>query len=87
MLALLRNPGSLTPETPEIVELGPADPTPANHVHTLYGRCVEGEDSLDTDSGRDLPNREGLTDATTTPTDADPLKGLDPLFLTLTDAV
>jgi hypothetical protein len=48
---------------------------------------MEGEDSFDTNAGRDLPDHEGLIHATTPPADADPLEGLNPLFLPFTDAV
>ena len=87
MVPLLRDPGGFPTEAPEVVELGPADPAPANDLDALHGRGMEGEDTLDTDSGRDLPNHEGLSDTTTPPADADPFKGLDPLFLPFTDAV
>jgi len=85
--ALLRNPCSFTPETPEIIELGPANPAPANDLNALHGGGVEGEDPLDAHAGRDLPNREGLSNTATSPTDANALEGLDSLFFALTDAV
>jgi hypothetical protein len=48
---------------------------------------MEGENTLDSDTGGDLPDHEGLGYATTTTADADPFEGLDPLFFSLTDAV
>ena len=83
----LRDPGSFPPETPEIIQLGPAHPAPADNLDALYGGGVEGEDTLDSNTGRDLPDHKGLSHTTTPPANADPLKCLDPLFLPFTDAV
>ena len=85
--SLLRDPGGFPPEATEVEKLGPAHPAPADDLDTLHGRGMEGEDTLDTDPGRDFPDHEGLGHAATPPTDADPLEGLDPLFLALTDAI
>jgi hypothetical protein len=84
---LLRDPGSFPPETPEVIELGPAHPASADDLDALYSGGMERENTLDSDSGGNLPDHEGLSYATTPPTDADPLKSLDPLFLPFTDAV
>jgi hypothetical protein len=84
---LLLNAGGFAPKASEVVELGPAYPAPANHLDTLHRGSVEGEDPLDTDTGGDLPYHESLSSTTTPPADADPLEGLDPLFLPLTDTV
>jgi hypothetical protein len=85
--ALLRDPGCFPSEAPEIIELCPAYPTSTDDLDALHGRGMEREDPLDADTGRDLPNHESLRDAATPPADADPLEGLDPLFLPLTDTV
>jgi hypothetical protein len=87
MLAFFRNPGSLTPETPEIVKLGPAHAAPADHFNALHRGGVEGEDPLHANTGRDLPDGEGLTHPTAPAGNANTLEGLDPLFLALTDAI
>jgi hypothetical protein len=84
---LLRNPGGFSAETPQIIQLGPAHPAPAYDLDSFDRRGVEGEDTLYTDSGRNLADHEGFSHTTTPPADADPFKGLDPLFFPFTDAV
>jgi hypothetical protein len=83
----LRDPGGFPPETPEVIQFGPADPTPAYDLDALDGRGMEGKNALDSYAGRDLPDHEGLGHTTTPPADADPLKGLNSLFLPFTDTV
>jgi hypothetical protein len=87
VVTLLRDPGGFTPETPEVIKLRPADPASTDNLYALYRGGVEGEDTFDTDTGRDFPDHEGLSHTTTTTADADPFEGLDPLFFTLTDAI
>jgi len=87
VVALLRDSGGLPPETPEVIQLGPAYPASPDNLNALHCRGMEGEDTLDSDTGRDLSYHEGLSHTTTPPADADPFKGLNPLFLPFTDTV
>jgi hypothetical protein len=87
VVTLLRDPGGFTPETPEVIKLRPANPASTDNLYALYRGGVEGEDTFDTDTGRDFPDHEGLSHTTTTTADADPFEGLDPLFFTFTDAI
>jgi hypothetical protein len=87
MLAFFRNPGSLTPETPEIVELGPAHAAPTNHLYALHGGGVEGENTFYANAGRNFPDGKGLTHTAAFASNANTLEGLDSLFFALTDAI
>jgi hypothetical protein len=85
--ALLLDPGGLSAESTEIIQLGTPDPSPPDHLHTFYGGSVERKDPLHTDSRGDLSDREGLADATTPAPDADALERLDAFLLTLTNPI
>src|SRR5690349_14337130 len=54
-LALLPDPRRLAAQRPQVVELGPAHPTPPHQLDRGDGRAVHREDPLDPDAGRDLP--------------------------------
>ena len=87
MRAFLRNPGSFPSETSEVVELRSAHPPSANHLNTFHRGGVERKYALHSDSRRDLPDHKRFRDSTAPTADADPFKGLDPLFFPLTDTV
>src|SRR5690606_12805658 len=86
-LAPLLDPGRLAaPQTTQVVQLRPTDPTAPHHLDRLDRRRVQREDPLDADAARDLAHGEALADPCPAAADAHPLEGLDPLLVTLTHA-
>src|SRR5512132_1778205 len=73
-LALLADLGGLTDAVAQVVELGPADITPADDLDLGDGRGVQRERALDTDAVTDLAHLERLADARAGTADDDTLE-------------
>src|SRR5690349_9887103 len=84
-LALLPDARGLAAQRAEVVELGPAHPAAAHQLHRGDRRAVHGEQPLDADAGRHLPDREVLADAAAPLGDDQTLEGLEPLLVALAD--
>src|SRR6478609_321179 len=85
-LALLPDARGLAAQRAQVVELGPADPASAHHLHRGDSRAVNREEPLDPDTGRDLPDGEILADPAAPLGDDQALEGLQPLLIALADA-
>src|SRR6185295_3896740 len=84
--ALLPDPGGLSGQPAQEVQLGAPHTTLAQQPDLGDQRRMEREDSLDAHARRNLPNGERLVDAAAAPGNADALERLQPLLLTLADA-
>src|SRR3954454_21855962 len=84
-LALLLDLGGLAAQLAEVVQLGPADVTPSQHLDLLDDRGVHREGALHADAEADLAHGEGLADAAALATQDDALEDLDAGAVALDD--
>src|SRR6266545_3228582 len=82
-LPALPDTGTLPPQLAQVVELGPADPTPGHHLELADGRRVDRERPLDPHAERHLAHGEGLPEASALAADDHSLEHLDPLAVAL----
>src|SRR6516162_8901115 len=76
-LATLPDPGSLAAQRPEVVQLGPAYPAPANDLDPVDGRAVYGKGPLHPYAVADLADGEGLPGPAALAPDHHALEDLD----------
>src|SRR6476660_3734353 len=84
-LALLPDARGLAAQRAQVVQLGAAHAAPADQLDRRDGRAVQGEEALDADAGRDLPDGEVLADAAAPLGDHQPLERLQPFLVALAD--
>src|SRR6516165_2418316 len=77
-LATLPDPGTLAAQRPEVVQLGPAYPAPANDLDLVDGRAVHGKGPLHPYAVADLADGEGLPGPAALAPDHHALEDLDP---------
>lgn len=80
------DPGGLTAEFTQVVELCPADTAAADDVNVIDDRCVKREDTLDADAEAHLADRHGLAGTAVLAGNHNALKDLDTLLVTFLDA-
>src|ERR1700759_2551349 len=85
VLAALADPGGLTAQLAQVVELGPADLAAGHGLDLVDRRAVHREGALDAHAVADLPHREGLADAPGLTPDDHALEDLDTGAVTLLD--
>src|SRR5258705_13982486 len=76
---------SLADAIAQEVELGASRDTVADDLDLLDARAVDLERPLDTDPGRDAPDRDGAGDPSAAQAHDGPLEDLDPLAVALDD--
>lgn len=79
------DPRSLALQVAQVVKLGAANPADHHHLDLVEDRSVQGENPLNTHAIGDFAYGKGRTDTVVTTLDADALKDLDTLFVTLGD--
>src|SRR5690242_9479198 len=84
-LATLPDPGTLAAQRPEVVELGPADPAPANDLDLVDGRAVHRKGPLHPHAIADLADGEGLPGPAALAPDHYALEDLNPRPASLND--
>src|SRR6476659_4308596 len=82
-LALLLDARGLAAQRAQVVQLGAAHAAPADQLDRRDGRAVKGEETLDPDPGRDLPDSEVLADAAAPLGDHQSLERLQPFLVAL----
>src|SRR6185503_17892071 len=74
---LFLDAGRLAGQGAQVIELGLTDATAADHLDVADHRAMHREDALDTNTVRDLANRERLADTAATTGDANALERLN----------
>src|SRR5918998_408806 len=85
-LALLPDPGGLSAQRAQVIQLCAAHPAPAHQIDRRDGGAVHGEETLDPNTRGDLPNGEGLADPTSALGDHHAFKRLETLLVSLADS-
>jgi len=76
---------SFTLQIAQVVELGATYPANHHYFNLVYARPMQGEDSFNTHTVGHFTYGEGRTDTIVVTLDANALKNLDALFVTLGD--
>ena len=79
------DPSGLSPQAPQVKELGPSHLRSVEHIDMIDPGRVERKDSLHTNAIGDLTHGEGRPDSTFLFPYDNPFEGLDPLLLPLHD--
>src|SRR5688572_21227440 len=77
---LFANPRRLAREVAQVIELGPANTTAANDYDVADHRAMHGEDALDADTVRHLPDGKGLVHPCPPARDTHALERLEPFL-------
>src|ERR671910_1230541 len=85
-LALLPDPGGLSAQRAQVIQLRAAHPAPAHQVDRGDGGAMHGEETLDADTRGDLPHGERLADPAATLGDDHAFERLEPLLVSLADS-